>query len=109
MKLLLDQGLPRSAVSSLLRVGIESIHVGDKGLAKASDAKILDFAREGGWVVVTLDADFHVLLVLSGASGPSVVRVRIEGQRSEELASLLVKVAEICFVRTILSTVRWCQ
>jgi len=85
MKLLLDQGLPRSAVSSLLRVGIESIHVGDIGLAKASDAKILDFAREHGWVVVTLDADFHVLLLLSGASGPSAFAFASKGSAQRSL------------------------
>ena len=62
MKLLLDQGLPRSTVSHLQRVGIESVHVGEIGLAKASDARILDFADQGSWTVVTLDADFHVLL-----------------------------------------------
>jgi len=35
-----------------------------------SDAKILDFACQGGWIVVTLDAEFHALLALSGATGP---------------------------------------
>jgi predicted nuclease of predicted toxin-antitoxin system len=59
------------------------------GLATASDAKILDFARQGSWIVVTLDADFHALLALSGATGPSVVRVRIEGQRAEEFLLLI--------------------
>jgi predicted nuclease of predicted toxin-antitoxin system len=50
-----------------------------KGLATARDAKIIDFARQRGWIVATLDADFHALLALSGATGPSVVRIRIEG------------------------------
>ena len=45
---------------------------------------------------MTLDADFHSLLALSGATGPSVVRVRIEGQRAEELATLLVSVLKVC-------------
>src|SRR6266705_6782569 len=62
----------------------------EKGLATATDAKIIDFARQGGWIVVTLDADFHILLALSGATSPSVVRIRIEGQRAEGLATLLV-------------------
>lgn len=62
------------------------------GLATASDAKILDIGRQEGRVVVTLDADFHALLVLSGAAGPSVIRIRIEGLRAEDLASLLVNV-----------------
>jgi predicted nuclease of predicted toxin-antitoxin system len=76
MRLLLDQGLPRSTVHHLDAPGVESAHVGEKGLATASDAKIIDFARQGGWIVVTLDADFHALLALSG------VRIRIEGLRA---------------------------
>ena len=96
MRLLLDQGLTRSTVHHLDAAGIESAHVGEKGLATATDAKIIDFARQGGWIVVTLDADFHILLALSGATSPSVVRIRIEGQRAEGLATLLVNVLKVC-------------
>lgn len=66
--------------------------MGDKGLATAKDSKILDFGRQEGLVVVTLDADFHALLALAGLSGPSVIRIRIEGLRGENLARLLVSV-----------------
>ena len=45
---------------------------------------------------MTLDADFHALLALSGATGPSVVRIRIEGQRAEGLVTLLVNVLRVC-------------
>jgi predicted nuclease of predicted toxin-antitoxin system len=72
------------------------VHVGDMGLAAGSDATILDVARQQGRVVVTLDADFHALLALSGASGPSVIRIRIEGLRAEELTNLLVDVLNAC-------------
>ena len=84
MRLLLDQGLPRSAVLHLKNAGIEAAHVGDRGLATASDSKILDFGRQEGTVVVTLDADSHALLALSGVTGPSVIRIRIEayGQKT---------------------------
>ena len=95
MRLLLDQGLPRSTIHHLETAGVESAHVGEKGLATASDEKIIDFARQGGWVVVTL-SDFHALLALSGATSPSVVRIRIEGQRAEGLATLLVNVLKVC-------------
>jgi predicted nuclease of predicted toxin-antitoxin system len=96
MKLLLDQGLPRSAVVHLRNAGIEAIHVGDMGLSTASDAKILEIARREGQVVVTLDADFHTLLALSGATGPSVVRIRIEGLRADDFALLLAETLEAC-------------
>ncbi|HEY6248997.1 MAG TPA: DUF5615 family PIN-like protein [Candidatus Angelobacter sp.] len=43
MRLLLDQGLPRSTVPYLQNYGIEAVHVGDRGLATASDSKILTF------------------------------------------------------------------
>jgi predicted nuclease of predicted toxin-antitoxin system len=96
MRLLLDQGLPRSTVLHLSNLGVQAVHVGDMGLAAGSDATILDVARQQGRVVVTLDADFHALLALSGASGPSVIRIRIEGLRAEELTNLLVDVLNAC-------------
>jgi predicted nuclease of predicted toxin-antitoxin system len=42
--------------------------------------------------VVTLDADFHALLAISGAQKPSVVRPRVEGLRADALATLLQEV-----------------
>jgi len=89
MRLLLDQGLPRSTVRHLAGTGIAAEHVGDLGLARAADALILDMARERQAVVVTWDADFHALLAASRAASPSVVRIRIEGLNGEQLASLL--------------------
>jgi predicted nuclease of predicted toxin-antitoxin system len=57
----------------LQNYGIEAVHGGDRGLATASDSKILDFGHQEGMVIVTLDADFHTLLALSGLAGPSVI------------------------------------
>jgi predicted nuclease of predicted toxin-antitoxin system len=70
--------------------------MGDKSLATAPDSLILNIASEEERIVVTLDADFHALLVLSGAAGPSAIRIRIEGLRAERLASLLVDVLKLC-------------
>jgi predicted nuclease of predicted toxin-antitoxin system len=92
MKLLLDQGLPRSAAALLRRTGIDTVHVGEVGYAEAEDHTILHRAREEGRVVVTLDADFHALLAISGAQKPSVVRPRVEGLRADALATLLQEV-----------------
>ena len=94
MLLLLDQGLPRTTTLHLRKLGVEAEHVGDIGLSTADDRTILAHALEHGQIVVTLDADFHAQLALSGAAGPSVIRIRIEGLRAEQLANLLVRVLE---------------
>jgi predicted nuclease of predicted toxin-antitoxin system len=96
MRVLLDQGLPRSAAGLLCDLGIDAIHTGQCGLATATDAEILDFARQQGRVVFTLDADFHTLLVMAGAAAPSVVRIRIEGLRAEQIARLVHIVIQRC-------------
>jgi predicted nuclease of predicted toxin-antitoxin system len=96
VKLLLDQGLPRSAAQRLLATGMDAVHAGESGLASASDEDVLNFARGEGRVVVTLDADFHALLAMSGAHGPSVIRIRLEGLRGEALAALLQATLERC-------------
>jgi len=88
MKLLLDQGLPRSTAILLREAGIDAVHVGDIGYSSADDAAILQKARDEDRIIVTLDADFHAVLALSGASSPSVVRLRMEGLRGKEAASL---------------------
>ncbi len=95
MRLLLDQGLPRSA--ALLRTaGIDSLHVGEIGYSAAADADILERARAEARLVLTLDADFHALLALSGATTPSVIRLRIEGLRAEATSTLLQAVLKQC-------------
>lgn len=94
--LLLDQGLPRTTVSCLRDAGLEAEHVGNIGLADADDRTILSHARQHSQVIITLDADFHTLLALSRAAGPSVIRIRIEGLRAVQLAELLAAVLERC-------------
>ena len=75
---------------------VDALHVGDIGLAKAFDEEILARARDEGVVVVTLDADFHALMALSGSNSPSVIRVRIEGLHAEELTEVLLRVLGAC-------------
>ncbi|MDQ3014218.1 MAG: DUF5615 family PIN-like protein [Acidobacteriota bacterium] len=72
MKWLLGQGLPRSAAVLLTKRSIDIVHVGDIGMAAAQDTEILVRGRHDHRTVVTLDADFHALLALSGDTSPSV-------------------------------------
>jgi predicted nuclease of predicted toxin-antitoxin system len=89
MKLLLDQGLPRSSALLLREGGIDTLHVGEIGLAAAADNEILRRGRQEGRVVVTLDADFHSLLAFSKAVSPSVIRIRIEGLTGPVAANVI--------------------
>lgn len=96
MKLLLDQGLPLSAAALLRDAGMDTIHVGEIGMAEAEDAEIIQRANAEGFIVVTLDADFHTLLALAGATAPSVIRIRIERLRAQALTDLLGMVIAEC-------------
>ena len=96
MKLLLDQGLPRTAATALATLGWDVLHVGEIGMAAATDQDILRRALAERRAVVTLDADFHAILALENASAPSVIRVRIEGLRGVELAALIQRVVRVC-------------
>ena len=69
MKVILDEGLPRVAAYELRKRGVD--------------------AREQEALLVTLDSDFHTMLVHSGAILPSVARIRIKRLRWLELADIV--------------------
>ncbi len=67
------------------------LHAYEIGLSRAADRQILEHARRNRRTVVTLDADFHALLAVENADGPSVIRIRREGLTAADLAALLVQ------------------
>jgi predicted nuclease of predicted toxin-antitoxin system len=69
--------------------GLDAVHTAEIELATASDSEILARGVAEDRIVVTLDADFHALLALSGAMKPSVIRFRTEGLRSEHLSKAI--------------------
>ena len=85
--------MPRAAVAILRAAGWNVAHVGELGMATATDAEILDAASIRGTCVVTMDADFHGLLAISGATHPSVIRLRIQGVQANEFANMLLRLA----------------
>ena len=64
-------------------------------MASATDTEIISLAKSDDRVVVTLDADFHTILALSGAGKPSVIRIRIEGLKGVELSRLIGRVIQV--------------
>jgi predicted nuclease of predicted toxin-antitoxin system len=90
--ILLDQGLPREAAEQLRAAGLKCTHVGEIGMSASSDTEILEYARANDCVVVTLDADFHTILVVAGMSTPSVIRIRLEGRKGTAIATIVREV-----------------
>jgi predicted nuclease of predicted toxin-antitoxin system len=79
MKLLLDQGLPRSTAALLREMEIDAIHVGELDMSATPDVSIIEYARSNGYSIVTLDADFHSLIATAASAAPSVIRLRMFG------------------------------
>jgi predicted nuclease of predicted toxin-antitoxin system len=76
MKLVVDMNLPPKWVEFLAAQGIEAAHWSQVGDPGATDATIMKWARDAGWMVLTSDLDFSAILATTSAGGPSVVQVR---------------------------------
>lgn len=87
----MDANLSPKLVGRLARTGLAVVHVADIGLLAADDALIFDRAVAQGYVVVTADTDFPMLLALRRAVSPSVVLLRhVSGLSQAALGDLLV-------------------
>lgn len=92
VRVVLDQGLPRDAADLLRERGYDCTHVGEIGMSKSSDEEILRWSLEHNATVITLDADFHAILAVSEAGGPSAIRIRRQGLAAPAVVELVEKV-----------------
>lgn len=93
----------------LRETGFDCVHVGEIGMHAADDPRIILWAREHERVVVTLDADFHAELAVSGAASPSVIRFRLQGLAGPAVARLVAAVVSehtVALVRGCLISVK---
>ena len=89
LRVLLDQGLPRDTADQLRTGSLECRHVGEIGMSAASDTEILNYAAANNFIIATLDADFHTMLVVGGMVRPSVIRIRLEGLKSTAITAII--------------------
>ncbi len=89
MKLLLDSNLSHRVARLLRDADIDAVHVREHNLQHATDAAILEFAREHSLVVVSEDTDFGELLAQQRTAAPSKCRrsaeVHADGHGADEL------------------------
>ena len=95
MKLLLDQNISHRVVKTLAEVYPGTTQVSLLGMDQSDDITIWKLAREEGYAVVTLDADFHEYTLLYGGP-PLVIWLKCGNQpKSVILKRLLDKRSEI--------------
>ena len=59
-------------------------------MAKALDLEVIQHAIKDNRIFVTLDSGFHTLLAVIGAS---IIRIRKEGLKSQQVAELVLQIA----------------
>lgn len=94
MKLLLDENLSRRIIPFLEADFPGSSHVALIGLERATDVEIWRYARENGFWIVTKDADFYELSLVSGAP-PKVIWLKSGNVSKSAVTSLLLNNKDI--------------
>ena len=65
-----------------------SEHVRDVGLAAADDVAVWEYAKAGGFAIVSKDADFRQLSFLYG-SPPKIVWLRVGNQSTAQIEAIV--------------------
>ena len=92
MRFLLNMNISRGVGKSLAFKGHEYRHLGDIGMAQASDSEVVEEARRNGEVIVTHDLDYGSLLAFSGEATPSVIIFRIRNTNPRNLFAQLISI-----------------
>jgi predicted nuclease of predicted toxin-antitoxin system len=83
VRFLIDAQLPPGLAKFLAASGHQAEHVADVGLLSAPDRAIWDYAKVTDAVILTKDADFAALTVLS--EKPQIVWLRFGNTRKSDL------------------------
>ncbi len=94
MKLLFDENLSPSLVRALSNEFPGSLHVHHAGLTSKGDASIWDYAKSGGFSIVSKDADFHHRSFLEGHP-PKVIGIALGNCAAAHVAVLLQRELEL--------------
>ncbi|NJL91930.1 MAG: DUF5615 family PIN-like protein [Coleofasciculaceae cyanobacterium SM2_1_6] len=90
--LLADVHISPLTVATLTSHGYDIVRTTDLLPATATDAEILELAREEGKVVLTQDLDFSMLVALSNYGSPSLITLRLSSAKPDVVAQKLLDV-----------------
>jgi predicted nuclease of predicted toxin-antitoxin system len=89
MRFLADMPISPRTVSYLREMGYEAMRADELEMARAGDEQLLHYAAEQDMVIITMDLDFGGLLVLSGATKPSVITFRLRNPEVHRVNGIL--------------------
>jgi predicted nuclease of predicted toxin-antitoxin system len=95
MRFLVDMPLSPALAAWLVQQGHDAVHALELKLDRASDAAILDRARNERRVVVTADLDYPRLLALAGTEGPGLILLRGGNYSEQDAVGRLARVIEM--------------
>jgi len=93
MKLIFDQNLSPKLVEKLKDLFPDSTHVHLSGLGKAMDIEVWQFAKAGGFTIVSKDADYGEMSMALGYP-PKVVWVRRGNCSTTQIEQLIRRDSE---------------
>lgn len=86
---LLDENITILFKKPFERCDYKVSHVSQVGLLSTPDEKIVEFAANNNFVIVTFDLDFSRIMALSKHQLPSIVTLRIVGITEEYLENII--------------------
>ena len=90
MKLLFDENISFKLCKRLEDIYPNSTHVRFAGLEHKNDVEIWEYAKDGGYIIITQDSDFNDMSVINGFP-PHVVWIKSGNSRVDEIENLLRK------------------
>ena len=98
MRFLPDMNLPPAVAEWLQSKGHDAVHIREIGLGHLPDREVFARAAEEGWIVVTFDLDFGEIAGLAGATGATVLLLRLrlvhQDYFRQRLQAAIVEAAE---------------
>ena len=89
MRFLADAGISPKTVDFLKQLGHDATHVRTLGLRRAPDARIVDWARTDGSIVLSFDLDFGDILALGVMDKPSAIIFRLADELADSVNARL--------------------